>query len=202
MQQQTFQLADILSVSTGILMGTVGGLYEVLDFMEGYSHFTAELGEAAQRVAPSLREQLPFLHEIAKSDLEGKVTPDNYQEIMATYVVKYGASHTLTALGTEGRAESVMAMHERIVGKEKIIPIDASAESWLHNADDTLLEEYITLYKEIMERGWQVLLHRIYSESLMTDVWALDFGDWQFTLSDKLDVSLDMLRGMHLPGDN
>ena len=60
-----FHVGDVLSVTTGVLVGPshVDGIYKVVDFMEQRPHWTHELPDAAERVKVSILVQVPELAE-------------------------------------------------------------------------------------------------------------------------------------------
>ena len=66
MTTQTFDIGDILTITTGALVSRehVGGVYKILSFMTGESLFTHQLPRAARECEPELRRQFPDLAEI------------------------------------------------------------------------------------------------------------------------------------------
>lgn len=59
-----FSQGVIYSAITGNLYCELTEVYQLLDYMEGYSHYTHELPLAFDRVAPRLAEQFPSLAEL------------------------------------------------------------------------------------------------------------------------------------------
>lgn len=63
MESKDFHIGDVLSVAQPWLVSPdhVGGVYHVLDFMEGWAHFTHQLPAACDRVRPEILRQHPAL---------------------------------------------------------------------------------------------------------------------------------------------
>lgn len=61
---RSFPLADVLSITTGRLLPRrhMDGMYELLGYMTGQDLYTHQLGVAADRCGPALREQHPLLN--------------------------------------------------------------------------------------------------------------------------------------------
>jgi hypothetical protein len=87
-----FHLADLMSIVTPKLFQAperdhgIDGVYEICNFMLGKSHFTLELGEAAEVCKIELIKQHPFLAEIDATN----VNRDNWREFQDEQVSKYG----------------------------------------------------------------------------------------------------------------
>jgi hypothetical protein len=94
MTEQEFDLADILSISTGRLLSHegIGGVYKILNFMTDDNLFTHQLPRAAKETAPELLHQLPWLAEITFR--EGMT---NIPGWLAHIEDVYGKRHTLTS---------------------------------------------------------------------------------------------------------
>lgn len=77
---KSFHLGDVLSVTTGKLVGPsgIGGVYEVCDFMLRTSHFTHQLPRAADDCRPAI-----FAQGVTKEDVLAWVE---------TQVPRYGAT--------------------------------------------------------------------------------------------------------------
>ena len=65
MSPKTFAVGDVLSVTTGTLVGPshMDGIYMIVDHMEQRPHWTHELPDAAERVRESILRQVPELAE-------------------------------------------------------------------------------------------------------------------------------------------
>lgn len=63
---QTFDLADVLSITTGILLSDrkMDGVYDILNFMVGEDLFSHQLPRARDAVLPSLLQQFPQLADV------------------------------------------------------------------------------------------------------------------------------------------
>ena len=61
MSSRTFDLGDVLSVTTGRLVGAghIGGVYEVLNFLHDAKLFTHQLPNASDEAQPYLESILP-----------------------------------------------------------------------------------------------------------------------------------------------
>ncbi len=82
-----FATRDVLSVSTGRLLGGIGGVYEVISYLVGRSVFTHELviyGEEAER---ALRVALP---ELPSEEETAQITPDNARDWLTVWEAKLG----------------------------------------------------------------------------------------------------------------
>lgn len=97
-ETREFDLADILSVTTGILLSHrhVDGVYEILSHMTGQNLFTHQLPAAADRCKPVLLEQHPQLAAITVPDTSGDV--DALLQWLATQEAAYGTPLEVTPL--------------------------------------------------------------------------------------------------------
>mgnify|MGYP003405309659 FL=1 len=68
---KSFKIGAILTVTTGILLCDVGGLYEILNHLTGDNLFTHQLPRAATWAAPKLLAQFPALQEVTAESLAG-----------------------------------------------------------------------------------------------------------------------------------
>lgn len=71
MQEIQFHIGDVLSAYTGILCGTMDGLYEILNYMTGDDLYTHQLPRASDEVRPYLLRQHPWLASIDQNWLRG-----------------------------------------------------------------------------------------------------------------------------------
>ena len=81
-----FDLASVLSVTTGRLLGEIGIVYEILNYMTGDNLMTHQLPRASRQCESSLLEQFPQLSGINADE----ITPANWQEKLESYKEKYG----------------------------------------------------------------------------------------------------------------
>ena len=68
-----FKTADVLSVTTGLLCGDMGGVYEILDYMTGDDLCTHQLGRASLECAPFMLAQHPQIAGISPEPMEADV---------------------------------------------------------------------------------------------------------------------------------
>ena len=88
----TFDTHAILSCSTGILMGDIGGVYQVMSFLldrDAYTHELAYYGEMASDV---LRSQCPDLP--GEKDF-GHVNRENVREVLTEWEATLGKKFEL-----------------------------------------------------------------------------------------------------------
>ncbi len=104
METKQLATADVLSVVTGRLMGDIGGVYEVLNWMTGESLFTHQLPRVSREAAPVILAAIPALQSAV--DEAEKVTTANYREWRDTWLTRYGATLAVPKLNTD--------QHERI----------------------------------------------------------------------------------------
>lgn len=88
MAEKAFPTADVLGAVTGRLLGKIGGIYEVLQWMTGGPVWTHQLPRIGREAAPVLIVRHP---EIAVACEEAcQITPDNYMEWLARWEDRYG----------------------------------------------------------------------------------------------------------------
>lgn len=73
MQRRDFDLGDILSCTTGLLVSPrkIEGVYDILNFMTGDNLFTHQLPRACRECAPVLLRQHPQLAEVTEASAAG-----------------------------------------------------------------------------------------------------------------------------------
>lgn len=99
-----FPTNEVLSVVTGRLMGDIGGVYNVLNYMTGENLFTHQLPRVGRGAVPVILESHPELKQ-AVEEAE-QVTTENWGEWRATWEGRYGA--------TIGVPRMTIGEHERI----------------------------------------------------------------------------------------
>lgn len=122
MTTKLFPTADVLSTITGRLMGEIGGLYEVLNWMTGESVFTHQIPRIGREATPVLIAAHPLLAQ-AVEEAE-QVTSENYKQWRQTWEDRYGqeiAVPKFTA-DTHERIDAMSELAEK-VHPDKIIPI-------------------------------------------------------------------------------
>lgn len=83
-----FPTADVLSTITGRLMGKIGGVYEVLNWMTGESVFTHQLPRISREAQPVVIAMHPTLQQAV--DERDQVNPDNWEEWRDRWLDRYG----------------------------------------------------------------------------------------------------------------
>jgi len=110
MRQKVFDVGDILTAATGILVAErhMAAVYDILNWMTQGSLFTHQLPRAAAWAEPILRAQFPW---IANANMTG-ITPENHAARLAEFREQFGATHVVTMLesdvyGHQGPLESL-----------------------------------------------------------------------------------------------
>ena len=85
-----FSTVDVLSTVTGVLLGDIGGVYEVLNWMTGESVFTHQLPRIGREAEPVIVAMHPKLQQAI--DEAEAVNRDNWQEWRDRWVERYGAT--------------------------------------------------------------------------------------------------------------
>jgi hypothetical protein len=83
-----FATRDVLSTITGRLMGGIGGVYEVLNWMTGESVFTHQLPRIGREARPVVVAAHPQLAQAIEE--AAQVNPDNYRTWLQTWEDRYG----------------------------------------------------------------------------------------------------------------
>ena len=90
MDTKDFQTRDVMSTITGRLMGDIGGVYEVLNWMTGESVYTHQLPRIGKEAVPVILAAHPTLQ--AAIDEAGQVNPENFSEWRDTWDERYGST--------------------------------------------------------------------------------------------------------------
>ena len=122
MQTKEFATRDVLSTITGRLMGDIGGVYEVLNWMTGESVFTHQLPRIGREATPVLVAAHPALQQAV--DEAEQVTQENYQEWRQTWEGRYGLTIAVPKFGadTHERIDPMSELAEK-VHPDKVIPV-------------------------------------------------------------------------------
>lgn len=83
-----FATCDVLSTVTGVLIGNIGGVYEVLNWMTGESVFTHQLPRISREARPVLVAAHPALQQAI--DEAERVNGENWKEWRQTWEDRYG----------------------------------------------------------------------------------------------------------------
>ena len=122
MQTKEFATVDVLSTITGRLMGDIGGVYEVLNWMTGESVFTHQLPRIGREATPVVVAAHPLLQQAV--DEAEQVNQENYKEWRQTWEDRYGPTIAVPKFGADTH-ESIDPMSELAekVHPDKIITI-------------------------------------------------------------------------------
>lgn len=121
MQQQTFELGAILSIThRWLLVEDISRLYDLFEHLNGYRPMTHELSDLKAAAAEALFAQLPQLRDAV---VEG-INRENWLVKLVALEELYGTHHVITALPTEGRHESPEASWSRISGGKPSYTLD------------------------------------------------------------------------------
>lgn len=133
---QEFHVGDVLSVTTGRLIGpgSMGGVYQVLDHMEGWSHFTHQLPAAAERMLPEILAQHPaFDNEelrVPEGWFSSVVDQDTAQDRAAEWVnavrERFGLPEFVSLARCESEARNPFDDLFDLVGPERVLVVDAA----------------------------------------------------------------------------
>jgi hypothetical protein len=83
---QSFSLGAVLSITTGVLLCPIDGVYRILNFMTGDSIYTHQLPRVSDECKPHLFRQFPALAEVDASS----VTGENWQAWLREQEAKHG----------------------------------------------------------------------------------------------------------------
>jgi hypothetical protein len=122
MQTKEFATRDVLSTVTGRLMGDIGGVYEVLNWMTGESVFTHQIPRISREACPVVVAAHPALQQAI--DEAEQVTQENYKEWRQAWEDRYGPTIAVLKFTADSH-ESIDPMSELAekVHPDKIIPV-------------------------------------------------------------------------------
>lgn len=83
-----FPTADVMSTITGRLMGEIGGVYDVLNWMTDESVFTHQLPRISREALPVILAAHPELQNAI--DESTTVNPDNWKVWRTLWIDRYG----------------------------------------------------------------------------------------------------------------
>lgn len=118
-----FSLGDVLTVTTGILLSSMDGLYGILNYMTGDNLLTHQLVRATKVCQPVLLAQHPALADV--------IVPENFdsteavQQWVAQAEQTYGAMLTVEPLESWQHKDPVEELIEMRGGPEGIIVVTA-----------------------------------------------------------------------------
>ena len=119
---QTFPLPDVLGTITGRLLGKMDGIYQVSQFMAGEPVWTHQLPRVGREICPVVLRQHPQLAPVI-AEAEA-VTPDNWQEMLAGWVSRFGESLALSPMTADDheRIDPISEAAE-MIHPDRIIPV-------------------------------------------------------------------------------
>lgn len=122
METKEFATCDVMSTVTGILVGNIGGVYEVLNWMTGESVFTHQLPRISREARPVLVAAHPLLQQAI--DEAGQVNGENYKEWLQKWEDRYGPAIAVPKF-TAADHESIDPMSELAekVHPDKIVTV-------------------------------------------------------------------------------
>lgn len=117
--QREFDLGDVLTVTTGILMSPrhMDGVYDILNYMTGDNLMTHQLPRACDQVKPTILEQHPTLVAATLSAMK----PDQVPVILAGLKRIYGETLPLTPMTNYRGQDPIEEL--RAMTDKPIIPI-------------------------------------------------------------------------------
>lgn len=103
-ETKEFETHAVLSTLTGMLLGEIGCVYEVLNWMTGEDLFTHQLPRCAREAAPVILAMHPHLGTAV--DEAEQITPENFREWRQRWEDRYGPMIAVPRLSADD--------HERI----------------------------------------------------------------------------------------
>ncbi len=116
----TFTLGQVLSITTGILLCKIDGVYAILNHMTGDNLYTHQLPRASRECAPHLVKQFP---QLAAINAEG-IGRNNWEAWLQNQILEYGDEFDVNPL-PEHAHEFIDPMSElaEMVHPDKIITV-------------------------------------------------------------------------------
>lgn len=129
MSDKSFPISAVLSVVTGRLMGDIGEVYEVLNFMTGESLFTHQLPRVSREAAPVIIARHPSLQ--AAVDEAEQVTPENYREWLTRWRDRYGEAMAvpLLTIAEHQRIDPLSELSEKIHPSKIIVAVSGAEKT-------------------------------------------------------------------------
>lgn len=128
MDTRDFHIGDILSITTGHLVSPrlMGGVYDILNFMQNDNLFTHQLPRASQECKPYLLEQHPQLAIVTG---EG-ITENNWAEWLGHQVSNFGAMLPVAPVPPAQRhIRAPLEELEEMMPDKQIVPIIVDDEA-------------------------------------------------------------------------
>lgn len=122
MTAREFDLGDILSITTGMLVSPRGmvGLCDAIEFVAGEPVWTHQIPRVSREAAPAILRQHPQLAEVDASS----VTSENWETWLADQMTKFGARLSIRPMN-EDEHERVDPLSElaEMVHPDKIVVV-------------------------------------------------------------------------------
>ena len=123
-----FPTADVMSTVTGVLMGKIEGVYEVLNWMTGESVFTHQLPRISREAVPVMLARMPDL-QLAIDEAE-QVNGENHADWLARWVARYGATIAVPKMNhTEHERIDPMSEAAQHFAPDQIVVVTAAPTS-------------------------------------------------------------------------
>ena len=116
-----FPTRDVMSTVTGMLMGDIGGVYEVLNWMTGEPVFTHQIPRISREAEPVILAMHPTLQQAVSE--AAQVTPENALQWRETWEHRYGPTIAVPKFSadTHQHIDPMSELAEK-VQPDKIIP--------------------------------------------------------------------------------
>lgn len=117
-----FSTRDVLSTITGMLMGDIGGVYQMLNWMTGESVFTHQIPRISREAVPVMLAMHPTLQ--LAIDEANQVTPENFATWRDTWEDRYGPTIAVPKFNADTH-ESIDPMSElaEMAHPDKIVTV-------------------------------------------------------------------------------
>jgi len=121
-ETKLFDTRDVMSCATGRLMGDIGGVYEVLNWMTGESLYTHQLPRVCREAVPVLLVMYPSLQDAI--DEAEQVTTENFAVWRQTWDDRYGPQMAVPKMNTDQheRVDALSELAEK-VSPDRIITV-------------------------------------------------------------------------------
>lgn len=118
-----FPAHAVLSTSTGVLLGDIGGVYQVTSFLIGRSAFTHDLAYHGKRASAALRAALPAIPGPGEA---AHVTADNYRAFLADWEKELGDAIELPESLRDSLADDKNPIETatEMVGKDRVVVVE------------------------------------------------------------------------------
>jgi hypothetical protein len=125
---ETFATGDLLSITTKRLLSPDGvdGIYRIVDYVTGVSHFTHQLPRGADAIEPWLIEQHPWLASVTSGfeSLTDSTSAEDVRAAVSAVSDEHGEFHVVEPLpaGRYVSRDPVVELVE-MIGADRVVPI-------------------------------------------------------------------------------